>query len=521
MKSRTWFNRKAKKKLLAIICHVTLIGVIILFHRHSLLFAMEWNTYQWGKKYVNNYDIHIEETDGDFVYIIDSYTEDSFPGIYKQQKYDKGLYRFSFLAKSNKDSTLLGVHNGYTECYYFADKTWQLFSIYLYTFESISKKYELNVKIKGKGKLWLKKLNIEKISLPENISMSKDNQSKCLFFSAINLDYLLDNIDYWTDKFSGFLFSNIMRNWNDNISKRKNTQLFKLLKKANKECKKREVSDNYIKVAFYTNLPELSDTIGWEIFLNNFADCAIFAKETGCRGIAIDTEYINMQYALAYSQLQLKQVENYGKKLVKIMNKNFPRISIIILPNGFWGYGEYWQRFLSGIISGMRECKNKSGIILFEEKTYWVFNADAVDNIRKVTEIFLKNLLSKEDFAYWKEYCHWAPGLWPLGYYRPIYNKNNERIGYTGKYHKFENRIVGSYADKSERYPKEIFAELVSKVSCKYEYFWIYGHGSALWQLTDDEIKKYKASAHQLRNPESQKLKSVCNINEYLEILKK
>jgi hypothetical protein len=482
---------------------------------------MEWNSYQWGEKEAENYNIQIEQSNGNFIYIIDSYTENSFPGIYKKQKYDKGLYQFSFMAKSDNNSTLLGVHNGYTECYYFVDKTWQLFNVNFYIPESIDKKRELNVKIKKKGKVWLKELKIEKVPLSDRTFLSKSNRSKCLFFSSINLDYLLDNIEDWTDKFSGFLFGNIMTNWNDNISKKKNKELFKFLKKVNKECKKRGVKDNYIKVAFYTNLPELSDIIGWEVFLNNFAECAKFAGQTGCKGIAIDTEYINKQYALTYSQLELEQVESYGKKLARVMNKKFPHISVIILPNGFWGYGEYWQRFLSGIISGMREYKNKSGIILFEEKTYWVFNADAIDNIRKVTEIYLKNLLSEEDFAYWKRYCHWAPGLWPLGYYRAIYNQNNELIGYTGKHDKFLDRLVGSYADKSERYPKEIFADLISKISSNYEYFWIYGHGSAWWQLTDEEIQRYKTSTHQLWRPESQRLESVCNINEYLEILNK
>ena len=507
------------KKLVA--KFVVICTVIILLPQYSLSLENIWNIYQWGKKDVNNYNIHIEETDGDFVYIIDSYTEDSFPGVYKKQKYDKGLYRFSFLAKSDKDSTLLGVHNGYTECYYFADKTWQLFTIDFYVPGSIDIKYELNVKIKVKGKIWLKELKIEKVSLPDRTFLSKSNRSKCLFFSSINLDYLLDNIEDWTDKFSGFLFAYIMRNWSDNISKKKNERLFKLLKKVNKECKRRGVNDNYIKVAFYTELPELSDIKGWERFLYNFAECAKFARQTECKGIAIDTEYINNQYALFYSPLELEQIESYGEKLAKVMNKNFPNISIIILPNGFWGYGEYWQRFLAGIIAGMEESKNTSGIILFEEKTYDIYNIDIIDNIRNSTYMDLKNLLSAKDFVYWKKFCNFAPGLWPLGYYRAIF-KGNKIIGYTGKYTSFRDKLVGSYADKSERYPVEIFLEILSEIiGDNYKYYWIYAHGSAWWQLTDKEINMYNNSIHKLWNPESQVLETDKNLKEFIEVLKK
>ena len=70
------------EKLLVIIFYVFLIGIFALLPQHSLSYTSEWKTYQWGTKNVNNYNIHIEKSDENGIYVIDSYTEESSPGIY-------------------------------------------------------------------------------------------------------------------------------------------------------------------------------------------------------------------------------------------------------------------------------------------------------------------------------------------------------------------------------------------------------------------------------------------------------
>ena len=142
---------------------------------------------------------------------------------------------------------------------------------------------------------------------------------KTLLFSPISPEYLRDTAAEWkATGFDGFLFSGIMRNWSDDIwaadgdsaTRGTDDSTFQRIKHCNDACRAQSITDNFIKVAFYKHVPLWTDDAAWGAIARNFREAARFAKMSGCRGIALDIEYVSEQYDLAQfeSVLWLEQV---------------------------------------------------------------------------------------------------------------------------------------------------------------------------------------------------------------------
>jgi len=99
--------------------------------------------------------------------------------------------------------------------------------------------------------------------------------------------------------------------------------------------------------------------------------------------------------------------------------------------------------------------------------------------------------------TYWRKRCSVAMGVWPLGYYREIYDADGNFLGYSGRAETFGDRIVGSYADKSAWYSPEVFKTQLDAVNAHSPvYNWIYGHGDVFCQWNQEQWDYYQQGAH-------------------------
>jgi len=339
---------------------------------------------------------------------------------------------------------------------------------------------------------------------------SRISTPNTLLFSPITPEYLKDTAAEWkATGFDGFLFSGIMRNWADDIwaadgddtTRGENDQTFKRIKLCNDECRKHGITENFIKVAFYSHVPLWTDDAAWEKFNENFRQAARFARMAGCRGIALDIEYVGEQYDLdwqgydykGYTKDELRSAAvKRGRELTKAMLESYPDMVFLTLPEGINYYGPLATDLFVGMVQGMAESDAPGGVHLLTEHSYKMVNTLGLIHYTKSLNSKILDNLDETTARYWKEKCSIVLGGWPLGYYRDILDENGERIGYSGKVEKFGDKIVGSYADKSSNYPPEDFRnQYAGMLLAGKRYCWIYGHGATWWHFTEADVAKY------------------------------
>jgi len=339
---------------------------------------------------------------------------------------------------------------------------------------------------------------------------SRISTPNTLLFSPITPEYLKDTAAEWkATGFDGFLFSGIMRNWADDIwaadgddtTRGENDQTFKRIKLCNDECRKHGITENFIKVAFYSHVPLWTDDAAWEKFNENFRQAARFARMAGCRGIALDIEYVGEQYDLdwqgydykGYTKDELRSAAvKRGRELTKAMLESYPDMVFLTLPEGINYYGPLATDLFVGMVQGMAESDAPGGVHLLTERSYKMVNTLGLIHYTQSLNSRILDNLDETTARYWKEKCSIVLGGWPLGYYRDILDENGERIGYSGKVEKFGDKIVGSYADKSSNYPPEDFRnQYAGMLLAGKRYCWIYGHGATWWHFTEADVAKY------------------------------
>jgi len=337
--------------------------------------------------------------------------------------------------------------------------------------------------------------------------MTKPNT---LLFSPITPEYLQDNAADWkADGFDGFLLAGIMRNFSDDIwaadgdtsTRSENDKTFQRIKACNDICRKQGITENFIKVAFYSHVPLWTDDAAWQKINENFRQAARFAKQSGCRGIALDIEYVGEQYDLdwegydykGYTEDDLRTAAvKRGRELTQAMLQSYPDMVFLTLPEGIYFYGPLATDILVGMIQGMAEADAPGGLHLLTERSYKMVNTIGLIHYAQSLESDIIENLDQTTARYWRSNCSISLGGWPLGYYREIRNESGERLGYSGRVEKFGDKIVGSYADKTSNYPPEDFRnQYAGMLLTSKRYCWIYGHGATWWHFTDADVAKY------------------------------
>ncbi len=333
---------------------------------------------------------------------------------------------------------------------------------------------------------------------------------KTLLFSPITPEYLQDTAADWkATGFDGFLLAGIMHNWSDDIwaadgdvtTRGENDKTFQRIKACNEQCRKQGITENFIKVAFYSHVPLWTDDAAWQKINENFHQAALFAKLSGCRGIALDIEYVGEQYDLdwegydykGYREADLRAAAvKRGRDLTRAMLQSYPDIVFLTLPEGIYFYGPLATDLLVGMVRGMAEVDAPGGLHLLTERSYkMVSTIGLIHYVHGLGSDILKNL-DKPTARYWRSNCSISLGGWPLGYYREIRDETGKRLGYSGRVEKFGDKIVGSYADKTSNYPPEDFrSQYAGMLLTAKRYCWIYGHGATWWHFTEADVAEY------------------------------
>ena len=331
-----------------------------------------------------------------------------------------------------------------------------------------------------------------------------------LLFSPITPEYLQDTARQWkATGYDGFLLSDVMRNWSDDVwatdgesgTRGEDDQTLRRIKACNEACRAQGVTENFIKVAFYSHVPLWTDDTAWQQINENFREAARFARMSGCRGIALDIEYVGEQYDLdwkgydyeGYTPAQLRQAAvQRGRDLVGAMLQSYPDMVFLTLPEGIYFYGPLATDLLVGMVQGMARADAPGGIHLLTERSYHVVNTLGLIHYAHRLESDILAALDEPTAGYWKRRCSIALGGWPLGYYREILDDEGKRLGYSGRAEVFGDEIVGSYADKSGNFsPEEFRAQYAGLLLGSKKYCWIYGHGATWWHFSEADVARY------------------------------
>ena len=332
---------------------------------------------------------------------------------------------------------------------------------------------------------------------------------RLLYFSG-NVSHVGDTAADWVARgFAGFLYSYLFHDWATNIwaqdgnpdSTGPDDLLLAEVQQALRTASDAGLDEHVLKVAFYTDLPDPFDDRAYATLLENFRQGARFALATDMQMLAIDTEYVAEQYHYTWEGYDYERYTR-GELAAKIRQRwhevgaviaaEAPDMHVGVLPEGMIYYGPLWIELFAGLLEGLQEGQTQGNVHVLCEGTYSVREPEEIrEHAASVRELTTAYLTGKARRA-WDERGKLALGAWPLGYYRAIRDAGGKFLGWSGNKETFGNRIVGSYADKSARYPAEEFrTQLAAIRTFSDDYVWIYGHGSSWWQITARQAETY------------------------------
>ncbi|MCP4641283.1 MAG: hypothetical protein GY851_12650 [bacterium] len=251
---------------------------------------------------------------------------------------------------------------------------------------------------------------------------------KTLVFSATP-DNIIAHAEEWQRLgIDGFFLNKVVREWSDDVwatdgkpwTIGESDETFQKTKQANAVCRELGM-ETFLKIAFDNHFEWFNDT-AWQRIENNFRQFGVFARDSGCTGIALDIEYINEQYAFdwegysydGYSRRDLvAQIRKRMTGAIQALFDEFPDVVLLTLPEQGLTLGAHIQ---AAWIEEAARRDAPGGVHCCSEYTYR--NA----NIRYVlghawarTEVFHR-LLSERGWDYWRERCSIAAGVWPFGF---------------------------------------------------------------------------------------------------------
>lgn len=506
-----------------------------------------WHAYQWGSPADSRYSVAVESgtgRNGAASARFENLDASAKAGLYTHVKLEAGSYELSVWARTPDSQTgKLAMYLGtaYSAPLKVTDQ-WRRLT-FRNTLSKPIERTEINIQnATGRpGVIWVDDVSLHPVA-PVSYTLAPDTRTtrpRTLLFSPINVNYLRDTAEWWAETgFRGFLFDAVMHSWptdvwavdGDTATRGEGDALLGEVRACNDACRRHGIDSNFVKVAFYEELPDWFDDSAWMTIAANFRQGARFARMSGCVGLAVDTEYIAKQYAPdweGYAELSeqrrtaLKdQVRRRLRTVTASMLEEYPDMVLLTLPEGMLYYGELYTGIFLGMLQACAEARAPGGLHVMTEGTYHMTALETLEDYPERIDSFVRDEAPKPLADYWRRTCSVAMGVWPLGYYRAINDADGTFKGWSGKEALFGDKIIGSYGDKSEWYSPEEFARQVTGVNtfCP-RYNWVYGHGCVFWQCTEDQLAKYRPCAHKARSNVT--LPTVPNLGDYIRAIAK
>lgn len=211
-------------------------------------------------------------------------------------------------------------------------------------------------------------------SAPENYPLP------FLFLSDATPALAMAKADYFRSfNVGGFVFSTLPSNWYNHEEELK--EYFSDCQGAN-----RKFANNFLKINIAEgDLPNWGDSASWQQVYVNLGAVAKFARETGFKGLVLDTTAYNKaiwnpayysRYNNISEELAKKIIYQRGRELAQVLYHEFPRADIAFAAIGFLSkkrekfiYDKYyyWSDFVNGFLSVDAE---NSSCYFFTEKSY-------------------------------------------------------------------------------------------------------------------------------------------------------
>ena len=251
---------------------------------------------------------------------------------------------------------------------------------------------------------------------------------KTILFSA-SPDEIIADAEEWSRRgINAFFVDYTARDWSSDIwacdgkpwTIGAADETFQKVKKAAEICR-RIGSDTLLKIAFDNPIDWFNDTL-WQQLDHNFRQFAIFARDTGCTGVALDIEYIGKQYSFlwdgysynGYTRKDLVEKIRLGMtQAIAGMYDEFPNMVFATFPECGFSLGsvihtawieEAARRDAPGGVHYCTEGTYRNPNIRYMFAHAWVCN-----------EVF-KRLLSERAWKYWETKCSISEGVWPFGF---------------------------------------------------------------------------------------------------------
>ncbi|HNR35976.1 MAG TPA: hypothetical protein PKO36_12405 [Candidatus Hydrogenedentes bacterium] len=251
---------------------------------------------------------------------------------------------------------------------------------------------------------------------------------KTILFSA-SPDQIAADAEEWAKRgISAFFLDQVARDWSSDIwatdkepwTIGASDATFQKSKEAAAVCR-RIGSELFLKIAFDRHFEWFNDT-QWQKINHNFRQFAIFARDAGCHGIALDIEYVGDQYSFGWEGYDYKgysredlvlKVRDRLRTAVAGMYDEFPDMIFLTFPDCGFSLGSAIQ---TAWIEEAALRNAPGGVHYCTEHTYRNPNIREMFAYIWTINHFFRHTLSNRAYRYWLEQCSIAPGIWPFGF---------------------------------------------------------------------------------------------------------
>ncbi|MBI4558057.1 MAG: hypothetical protein HY706_10795 [Candidatus Hydrogenedentes bacterium] len=251
---------------------------------------------------------------------------------------------------------------------------------------------------------------------------------KSILFS-IGPDDLLADAEEWSRRgVSAFFLDFIAREWSSDIwaadgkawTIGASDEFFQKAARANEVCR-RIGSETFLKISF-DHFFEWSNDTAWQRIDHNFRQFAIFARDTGCTGIALDIEYVGLQYDFGWEGYTyegytrgdlIRKIHDRMTRVMQVLYDEFPDMVFLTFPEQGFSLGNVIH---TAWIEEAARRNAPGGLHYCTEHTYRDPNIRRMFCYAWTCNALFDKLLSDRAKKYWTERCSIAAGIWPFGF---------------------------------------------------------------------------------------------------------